>query len=81
MASKTPKPRKSKTVIPNVIMHLPDDLEPIRRIWTQYYVDFAADLLNKSGLPLQDKHKIIDELCEYWKNYQETHESTPNCTV
>lgn len=78
MADKTPKSRRLKKSDIKVTIHMPDDLEPIRQVWTQYYVNYAADLLNKSSLPLEYKHKLVDELVEYCKNYKKEHKATPD---
>ena len=50
-----------------VTVYMPPDLEAIKKIWTNTYCDFAASLLNGSGLSAENKHRIIDELVTYLK--------------
>lgn len=50
-----------------VTVYLPPNLDEIKKIWTNTYCDFAASLLNNSGLSTENKHRIIDELVASFK--------------
>lgn len=45
-----------------VTVHLPENMDEIRKIWTATYCNYAAGLINSSGLPVQMKHQVVDEL-------------------
>lgn len=45
-----------------VTVFMPTNLDEIRKAWTNTYCDFAASLLNNSGLSAENKHRIIDEI-------------------
>lgn len=49
-----------------VNIYFPDDMTEIRKVWTNTYCKFAAELLNKSDLPIETKYQVVDELIEYF---------------
>ena len=50
-----------------VTVIMPPSLDEIRKVWTNTYCDFAKSLLNDSGLSVEKKHEIIDELVASFK--------------